>query len=327
MTAINDTKPIIEVQNLTKTYGSKTVLKGISFKICKGKIVSILGPNGAGKSTLIDILCTVRKSSGESGENAFVNRLDLIHEKDLIKKSIAYTPQDVVIYDQLNAVENMVFFAVMHGIPKKIATPTAQEILKKLGLGDRTDKVKNFSGGMKRRLNLGISAIMNPEILFLDEPTVGLDPDVRHLVWKFIRELKEHGSTVILTTHDMNEADQLSDYVIIMNEGQIVQEGTPKDLKSKFSEQNVIELTFKETVEGESVTQIISNLKKLPYIKEIVRESERRISIFSSASLVEFNTMLSQNTTLPMAHVESTSFRQGSLEDVFLRLTGRRLSE
>jgi ABC-2 type transport system ATP-binding protein len=314
----------IEVQKLTKSYGKNNVLKEISFKLCKGKIVSILGPNGAGKSTLIDILCTVRNSNGG---DAFVNGLDLIHEKEQIKKAIAYTPQDVVVYDQLNATENLVFFAIMHGIPKKYATQRAQEILKKLGLGDRTDKVKNFSGGMKRRLNLGISAIMNPQILFLDEPTVGLDPDVRHLVWKFIRELKERGSSVILTTHDMNEADQLSDYVIIMNEGQIVQEGTPQDLKSKFSEQNVIELMMKETVDIEALNTIIKDLKELRFIKEVVKESEHRISIFSSANYIEFTTILNQNTILHLNDIESYNFRQGSLEDVFLRLTGRRLSE
>jgi ABC-2 type transport system ATP-binding protein len=341
---------IINVQNLTKVYDKRTVVDHINFEVKKAEFLSILGPNGAGKSTTINILCTLIKP--EEG-TATIYEHDILKDRQQIRELIGVTPQEMVFYPDLSARENLIFFAQMGNIPKKDAVKNAEIILKDLGLGDRYDKVKNFSGGMKRRLNLAINIILDSEIFFLDEVTTGIDPQSRHLVWDLLIKLKKRGKTIILTTHSMEEAELLSDRVIIIDNGKIIAMGSPDELKMQYGEKTLCEFTFKnlgtgynldidkenspeKAVEAINIQDIpihprIQHLKdimsKNPLIKGITLEDNRKMTIFFEKGLVNFIKILQQSEAIDLEFVESINLRQTTLEDVFLKLTGRRLRE
>jgi len=212
----------------------------------------------------------------------------------------------------------------MHGIPKSILKKDAKTILSKLGLNNRKDKTKNFSGGMKRRLNIAIALIMKPEIYFLDEPTAGLDPQSKYVVWESIKELKNRGKTVILCTHDMHEAEVLSDRVIIMNNGSIIAEGSSNELKRKYGEIYSLEIIFKEK---ENIYEFENRIKSLPYLKRTFIDSNNKINLFFDGGMIEFVKIIQDSLIGDIGDIESMTFRETTLEDVFLNLTGRRLKE
>jgi ABC-2 type transport system ATP-binding protein len=311
---------MIHVQNISKRFTNTIAVENISFDIKKGELVSLLGPNGAGKSTTINILCTIMQPDEGT---ASIGGLDVTREKALVKRLISVMPQELVFYDQLSAVENLVFFAVMHGVPKDLARTRAVTILEQLGLGGRKDAVKHFSGGMKRRLNLGICAIMDARVLFLDEPSAGLDPQSKHHVWEYLNELKTLGKTIILTTHDMNEAEKLSDRVIIIDHGKVIAEGTPADLKERHGNETVLEL---ELVNGYRELLV----KKLETNKEfynVIKVNESGLAVFMKSRGANVSRLIKADLLDDLEHFESMNIRQGTLEDVFLNLTGRRLRE
>ncbi len=312
---------IIETQNLTKKYNGNIVVDHLNFQVKKGELVSLLGPNGAGKSTTINMLTTILKPDEGT---ARIKKHDIRKDKMRIRAIIGVTPQELVFYEELSARENLIFFGQMHDIPKEKLQVDAELILEKLGLAERKDKAKNFSGGMKRRLNIGINMIMDPEILFLDEPTAGLDPQARHVVWDYIEEVKKQGRTIILTTHDMHEADFLSDRVIILDNGKIIAEGTPEALKEKYSERNVLEIKYKDNSKLEGLKE---KLKPLEFVKEILLNQDKSASIFFSGGIMNFTEILNQDIVTDVKELEMMNLRQNTLEDVFLKLTGRRLRE
>ncbi|UCG00337.1 MAG: ATP-binding cassette domain-containing protein [Candidatus Heimdallarchaeota archaeon] len=310
----------IETSNLTKIYGDNVVVDHLEITVNKGELVSILGPNGAGKTTLIKILTTILKP--DEGV-ALINGKDVL--KDLTIKSIIGTvPQDYVYYEELTAKENLVFFGMMHGFSKKELNLKADQILEKLGLGNRKDKTKNFSGGMKRRLNIAIAFVMQPDILFLDEPTAGLDPQAKHVVWDYIKELKKDGKTIILTTHDMNEAEMLSDRVLIIDNGKIIAKGAPKSLKEKYSDENILEVVF---VHEEKAHEFKKSVELLDFLKQVFIEGEKKVNIYFNGGIINFIKILQEEVINDVTELESISLRQTTLEDVFLHLTGRRLRE
>jgi ABC-2 type transport system ATP-binding protein len=311
----------IETRNLTKIYDNIVVVDHLEINVKRGELVSILGPNGAGKTTLLKILTTIlRPDEG----TALINGKDVLNDASTIKSIISTVPQDYVFYEELTAHENLLFFGTMHGFSKNELELEAQKILEKLGLSNRKDRTKNFSGGMKRRLNIAIALVMKPDILFLDEPTAGLDPQAKHVVWDYIKELKEDGKTIILTTHDMYEAEMLSDRVLIIDSGTIIAEGTPEALKEEYSEKNILEVVF---IQKEKTNEFKKSIERLDFLKQVLIEGEKKVNVYFDGGIFNFIKILQKEVINDVTEFKSMSLRQTTLEDVFLHLTGRRLRE
>ena len=325
---IKDDSIIIEIQDLKKHFLEKKqkvkAVDGVSLKIKKGELYSILGPNGAGKTTLVRMLTTVLTPT--SGD-AIIKGHSILTGKKEIVKLIGVCPQDIVIYDVLKAEENIEFVAYMHGISRKEAKEKAKILLEKFGIAGRKSWSKHFSGGMKRRLNLVMSLIFDPKILFLDEPTAGLDPQARRLVWDFIEDLKNKDITIILMTHDMVEADTLSNRVAIIDHGKIIAQGIPSELKEKYGSDNVLEITFFEQNDLNIVKNSLETISFVANWKEISRKGKQTLLISFQGGLKNLVQILSQGIIENINEVENMKFRQNSLEDVFLNLTGRKLRD
>ncbi|MFX1453500.1 MAG: ABC transporter ATP-binding protein [Promethearchaeota archaeon] len=314
----------IEIKNLKKYFKDVKAVDGVSLKINKGELYSILGPNGAGKTTLVRMLTTVLTPTDG---DAYINGDSILNGKKEIIKKIGVCPQAITIYDVLRAEENIEFVAVMHNIPLKAAKEKAKELTKDFGIAGRKDWAKNFSGGMKRRLNLAMSLVSDPEILFLDEPTAGLDPQARRLVWDFIRDLKKKKITIILMTHDMIEADSLSDRVAIIDQGKIIAEGTPIELKEQYGSDNTLEVSFLEQEHLDLVEKNIENLQFVVNSSKIQKKGKNTLIISFQGGLKNLVKLLQQGLIENIDEVDNIRFRQNSLEDVFLNLTGRRLRD
>ncbi|MFX1236523.1 MAG: ABC transporter ATP-binding protein [Promethearchaeota archaeon] len=313
----------IEVQNICKHFKEVKAVDDISLKINKGELFSILGPNGAGKTTLINMLTTVlTPTSGDAQLNGFSIRTD----KNEIVKDIGVCPQEIVIYNVLTAEENVEFVARMHGLSKIEAKKKARKLLEQFGISGRKDRAKTFSGGMKRRLNLVMALVFDPKILFLDEPTAGLDPQARRLVWDFIGDLKSKDITIILTTHDMNEAEMLSDRIAIIDMGKIIAQGTPSELKEKYGTESVLEISFLDKNDVETVNRSVEHLPFVSNKKEM-SDKKNKLHISFEGGLKNLIKILQQGIVEKIGEVDNIKFRQTTLEDVFLNLTGRRLRD
>jgi ABC-2 type transport system ATP-binding protein len=223
---------MIRVTNLIKKFGEFTAVDNISFDVKEGEIFAFLGPNGAGKTTTIKMLTTLLHPTGGSLK---INNADPVTQKDAARHSFGIVFQDPSLDDELTAFENMNIHGVLYGVPKKLLTERVEQLMKFVELWDRKDDlVKHFSGGMKRRLEIARGLIHHPKILFLDEPTLGLDPQTRNHIWSYIKNLnKQEKMTVFFTTHYMDEADRIADRVAIIDHGRIVAQGTPAELKEK----------------------------------------------------------------------------------------------
>jgi len=317
LSSVND---VIIVKDLTKHFGQINAVDGIDFEVRIGEIFSLLGPNGAGKSTTIRMLTTVLTADGGNATVSGHNTATM-EGKCAIRRIIGVCPQDITIYDDLTAEENTVFVAKMYDMNSEEAKEKASVLLERLGLAARKDKTKNFSGGMKRRLNLAMALVHEPQIAFLDEPTAGLDPQASRTVWDIIRSLKDLGMTVVLTTHDMDEADAVSDHVAIIDEGKIIAYGTPSELKEQFGSGNVIEIGF---FDQDRLDSAIEKIEKLDVATKVTAFGERKLLVTFSGGMKTFFRILSESIE-SVDDIENMSFRQNSLEDVFLHLTGRRL--
>jgi len=236
---------MIKVENLTKKFGDFTAVDNVSFFVNKGEIFAFLGPNGAGKTTTIRMLTTLLKPT--SGQ-VLINGSDPVREKNDVRRSFGIVFQDPSLDDELTAQENMEFHGVLYNVPKDIRRKRIEELLKFVELWDRkSDLVKNFSGGMKRRLEVARGLVHHPKILFLDEPTLGLDPQTRSHIWSYIKNLnKEEGMTVFFTTHYIEEADKVTQKIAIIDHGKIIVQGTPEELKQQTKTTSLEEafLTF-----------------------------------------------------------------------------------
>jgi len=237
---------IIQVKNLIKKFQNLTAVDNISFSVKKGEVFSFLGPNGAGKTTTIKMLTTLL--SPTSGE-MLVNGFNPMHEKDSARHSFGIVFQDPSLDDELTAYENMEFHAVLYNVNEHLRKTRIEHLLKFVGLWERrNDQVKVFSGGMKRRLEIARGLVHHPKILFLDEPTIGLDPQTRNFLWRYIKELnKKEKMTVFLTTHYMEEAEKISDRVAVIDHGKIVAMGTPAELKKKTKSKTLEDAFLKLT--------------------------------------------------------------------------------
>ena len=314
----------IEVKNLTKKFGKLTAVNSINLKIKRGELFGFLGPNGAGKSTTINMLSTI--NTPDSG-TAIILGNDLIRDRKEIRKLIGVCPQEIVLYDQLTARENIHLIAKMHNIPPKIYKERTDELLKKMNLLDRgNDLVKKFSGGMKRRINVLMAVIHNPEVIFFDEPTAGLDPQSRRVVWDFIKDFEKENKTVILTTHNMEEADDLSERLAIIDNGIIIAEGSPQELKGKNGTGDIIEFRVPDqnTKDRDSVVKFLDENDQIIWARNL---GKARISFSALDGLKKisfFYELLEKQFQLKMRDLV---IRQNTLEDVFLELTGRKLRD
>jgi ABC-2 type transport system ATP-binding protein len=307
----------IQTNQLTKKYNNFKAVDNLNISVERGEIFGLLGPNGAGKTTTVSMLCTILKPTSGT---ATVNSYDLVREPHKVRKSIGIVFQDPSVDDRLTARENLFMHANLYGVPASEQRERVNRILKLIELEDRADDLlRTYSGGMRRRLELGRGLIHYPQVLFLDEPTVGLDPQTRDHIWKYIRELKEaHDITVVLTTHYMDEADRLSDRIAIMDHGKIVVLDTPQKLK--------------ETLEGDVVTVRANNLEGLAHLvskwlglnKTRICEDGLEITVQNGqAAMPRIMELAAQNNI----YIESLLLREPNLEDVFLHYTGRSIRE
>ena len=307
----------IETHQLTKTYNSLKAVDTLDIAVESGEIFGLLGPNGAGKTTAISMLCTILKPTSGT---ATVNGFDIVREANKVRKSIGIVFQEPSVDDRLTGRENLYMHANLYGVPASEQKERINRILKLVELEDRADDLlRTYSGGMRRRLELGRGLIHYPKVLFLDEPTVGLDPQTRDHIWKYIKELKEaHDITVVLTTHYMDEADRLSDRIAIMDHGKIVVLDSPSKLK--------------ETLEGDVITVRANNIQTLSELvnkwlglnqTHIVDDALEITVRNGKAVMPRIMELATQNNV----YVESLLLRQPNLEDVFLHYTGKSIRQ
>jgi len=305
---------VILASDLTKFYGEILAVDHVNFEVKKGEIFGFLGPNGAGKTTTIRILTGLsRPSTG----TARVLGLDINTEIAEAKKYIGVVPELSNLYDELSAIDNLLFVAQLYGIPRNQRRTRAEELLKTFGLYERKDSLfRTFSRGMKRALTIAAALIHEPKILFLDEPTVGLDVVAARSLRALIGNLREQGITVFLTTHYLEEADILCDRIAILVKGRIVAIDTPKMLKAEAEEEPVIEFSIK----GE-VSKFVQGLsEKLPALKIMVAD-HNRVRIYSGISAEIYNAAF-QLTKAKGTEIESVNSIKPSLEDAFVKITG-----
>ena len=308
----------IETKNLKKYFGDIHAVDGIDLQIPKGELFGFLGPNGAGKTTTISMLSTILPPT--SGEASILGN-DIRKDAKNIKEIIGVCPQEIVLYERLTARENINLIAKMHGLKKADYKEKTDDLLGRMNLLDRASSlVKTYSGGMKRRVNVLMAVIHDPEVVIFDEPTAGLDPQSRRVIWDFIRDFQKKNATIILTTHNMEEADDLSDELIIIDHGKIIAQGTPKELKGRLGKGDVIEFKVKEQINRE---EVMPRLKKLDFVQWVKPVGKRRIILNGLDGLRRINEIIDA-VAVKMLDI---SIRKNTLEDVFIDLTGRRLRD
>ena len=313
-------KSILEVKDLKKYYKENTAVNGLNFNLYEGEILGFLGPNGAGKSTTINILSTILKH--DEGEVKFFDR-EMKDNAKWIKQQLGIVPQELAIFEEISAYKNVEFFTSLYGLSGKNLKNAVMEALKMVGLEDKKDsKPITFSGGMKRRLNIACAIAHKPKILILDEPTVGIDPQSRNHILESIKKLRENGTTIIYTTHYMEEVEEIADRVVIMDKGTKIAEGTIPQLMESYkntrvykisldiSKTNELKYDFLYEIEGIQRVEFNEKCLSVTTIKEI--ENLDKIIL----SLVDRNIKISHMTS-----------EEGNLEMVFLKLTGRKLRD
>ena len=305
----------VDVKNIKKTFKTKQdtveAVKDVSFEVKKGEIFGLLGPNGAGKSTTILMLTTLLQVTG--GEAKILD-LDVVKDDRLVREKIGVALQDTGIDNLLTGRELFFTTARLWGFSKKDSETRTNELLELVGLTEAADRrVKTYSGGMKRRLDLGLSLVNSPEVLFLDEPTTGLDPGSRRVLWDEIKRLRDSGVTIILTTQYLEEADELADRIAIIDEGLVVAEGTSDELKASIG--------------GDVITLSFNSEKEVTLAKDLFPESlqeknELRITVEDGASKIP---SYINELTVNGIDVSSVTASKPTLDDVFLNVTGYRL--
>lgn len=300
--------PIITVENLKKIFGSLAAVDGISFEVEKGTIFGFLGPNGAGKTTTINVLCTlVLPTSGM----AFIDGHDCVKESAEVRKKIGIVFQDNTLDKELTAYENLLFHSYLYNIPKNERGERIKDALNFIGLYERKDDpVKKYSGGMKRRLEVARAIIHQPKVLFLDEPTLGLDPQSRTNLWEFISELpKKHDVTIFMTTHYMEEAE-ICDNIAIIDKGKIIAQGSPEELK-KMIGGDIIYLKTRDN------RRAIDGIKKILNLHADEKNGEIFISVSKGDACIPRLIETLEDMVL------SVRLQRPTLNDVFLKLTGK----
>ncbi|MDH3260707.1 MAG: ATP-binding cassette domain-containing protein [Acidimicrobiia bacterium] len=303
----------VQTFGISRTYGDLTAVDGVDLAVGAGELFSLLGPNGAGKTTTIKMLCCLLRPTGGT---ATIMGHDIQDDPLSVKRVIAVSPQETAIAERLNAWENLSLMAGLHGIEKQAARKKSGELLEMMGLTGRgEDRAKKYSGGMKRRLSIAMALVSDPQVLFLDEPTLGLDPQSRRAIWEHIEALRGK-KTVLLTTHYLEEADALADRVAVIDEGKIIALGTPGELKGRISDTPVM------VVEAENLTA--EAIEALRQLYPVVRAIEAGVEIEGEeASVYDIQDVLRPRGIT----IQSAYRKQVTLDDVFLHLTGKQLRE
>jgi len=306
-------KPLIQIRHLYKSFGNLCAVKGIGFDVEEGSCVGLLGTNGAEKTTTLKMLYGMCRWDDDSETRVDISGFDPKRDELEIKNFSGVVPQDDNLDSELKARQNLLIYARFYGLEKEIAHQRIDELFEFLELAEKSEaRIRELSGGMKRRLLIARALLNNPKLLILDEPTTGLDPQVRHLIWDKIRRLKDGGVTILLTTHYMEEAFQLCDKVIIMNEGRIVAEGDPAELIRNRMEQFVLEVVRPDVLRREGISIEAAGLRK---------EVAHDVTYLYANDPHE---LMKMSETLPAG---ATQVRPANLEDLFLKITGRKLHE
>ena len=307
-------KPIIQLENVTKKFNTLTAVDNISLDFQKGEILGLLGPNGAGKTTLISMICGLLDTT--SGEIFFKHNKN----RKATRAEIGVCPQENIYWPKLTCKEQLIFMGEMYGMSLKKAKERSQKILDLLGLAEKSNiQAKKISGGMKRRLSICLALIHDPEILILDEPEAGLDPQSRILVRNFIKSLT-NDKTIILTTHNMDEADRMSDRVAIINKGKLLMTDTPDNLKRSIGEGDLLEIIVDKDVSERRADLLESLSKKVDEIN-----IKGYSIIIMSKNIVEKISGITEIIKRNGFIVKKMTLRENTLEDVFMHLTGNKL--
>ncbi|MCY9198304.1 ABC transporter ATP-binding protein [Bacillus atrophaeus] len=311
---------MLQVENIEKAYEKKLIVKGISFTLEKGEAFGLLGPNGAGKSTTISMIAgLVPPDKGEITVGGCIVGKDT----NQAKQKIGVVPQDIALYPTLTAKENLLFWGKMYGLTSAEAKKRAVEVLEYVGLTERAkDKIQTFSGGMKRRINIGAALMHRPELLIMDEPTVGIDPQSRNHILQTVKQLNEEGTTIIYTSHYMEEVEYLCDRIGIMDKGDMIAIGTKTDLCTRLAGGTIIHLAVQSINDD-----FISAIRSQENVSDIVVHSDdNKIDIIAE----QHERVISGILTLAAAHhvsLKSLQVQEPNLERLFLHLTGRTLRD
>jgi ABC-2 type transport system ATP-binding protein len=311
---------IIEVDKIEKIFddsqGRTVAIKDISLQVKKGQILGLLGPNGSGKTTLVDILATLSRPTGGS---ARVAGIDVAKDPAKVREKIGLAGQFAAVDENLTGRENLEMVGRLYHLGKVEAKKRAAEVLRRISLEDAADRtVKGYSGGMRRRLDLGASLLYRPEVLFLDEPTTGLDPKTRIDLWALIREMVDDGTTLLLTTQYLEEADELADNIVVINKGEVVAEGTSNELKRALgADQLSFELSDRSKTKQAKIALDKAGIATSPI--DFDRTGAVMYTVKNGVKDLEASIDALRNAKIEIAHV---SLAQPSLDDVFLQLTG-----
>jgi len=307
---------MIQVKNLSKSFDSIQAVKEISFSIKKGEVFGLLGPNGAGKSTTINMMSTILKSDKGT---IYINENDIKQNPDACKQLIGVVPQEISLYDDFTAYDNLMFWGSLYKVPIKKLKQRIAVILDIIGLFERKDDlIKTYSGGMKRRINIAAALLHEPKILFMDEPTVGVDPQSRNRIFEIVETLNQQGITIVYTTHYMEEVEQLCNRIAIMDSGKIVAQGTQAELQQQSNVKEAIEITFQSISETQ-----IEQLKNQLQFK--ITQSEREITIECDVNKDLSNIISACNKS--NLKIEDIELKKVNLEAIFLSLTGKQLRD
>ena len=310
---------MIEIKDVTKSYGRQKVLQNVSFEIMEGELFGLLGPNGAGKSTLIDILTGIQ--SMDSGD-IFINGKSIKTDKVEIRKHLGLVPQDIALLEELNAVDNLEYFGGLYGLAGTELKSQIEKLLEVAGLTDKKkEKVKNYSGGMKRRLNIAVAMLHNPSILILDEPTVGVDAQSRQHIFDYIQSLAEQGTTILYTSHYMEEIEALCKRVFILDLGEEVAYGTKEEVKKLVGHTQTVALTLDRVPAG--FDEVLKNSENgIQFVTVDGQDMELTIdqTIFSMMKLIE-------QVEQAQLVIKSVNVKETTLEEAFLQLTGKTLRD
>src|SRR5215212_2790890 len=311
---------ILQVQNLAKKYGDFTAVQGVSFDIQAGEIFSLLGPNGAGKTTTISMLSTLYTPT--SGD-ATIGGHSITKDPMAVKQIIGVVPQEIALYEDLTAHENLIFWGQMYGLSGKPLTSRVEEVLDQIGLTDKAkNRVKTYSGGMKRRVNIGVGLLHKPRLLFMDEPTVGIDPQSRRAILDTVKDLNEQGMTVLYTTHYMEEAQELSDRVGIIDHGELIAIGTQKELTQQVGQTEALILHLGENDNAQALADSLDGMKDVIDASA----SDHEVSVIAQEAEEVLASVVTKANERGIK-IRSIDIHEPNLEAVFLHLTGRALRD
>ena len=311
---------ILHVQNLVKNYGDFKAVKGVSFDIEEGEIFSLLGPNGAGKTTTISMLSTLYAPI--SGD-ATIGGHSITKDPIGVRGIIGVVPQDLALYEDLTARENLIFWGQMYNLSGKLLTTRVDEVLEQIGLTDKAkDRVKTYSGGMKRRVNIGVGLLHKPRLLFMDEPTVGIDPQSRRAILDTVKDLNNQGMTLLYTTHYMEEAEELSHRVGIIDHGEMIAIGTQKELTQQVGEAETLILHVGENDDSEALAKTLKDIQGVQQATAVDHE----VSVVCAEAEEVLAAVVTKANDRGIK-IRSIDIREPNLEAVFLHLTGRALRD